>query len=123
LTGREDAPAVKAIDGVVGLYRQALPQIQPVEPTIYNELMIKALMSAAFTPVGKVYHVLLLITDGDVHDMRETIDSIVEASINQPLSVIIVGVGPSDFVKMEVLDADLNPLIDSDGRQAARDIV
>ena len=49
--------------------------------------------------------------------------SIVEASINQPLSVIIVGVGPSDFVKMEVLDADLNPLIDSDGRQAARDIV
>ena len=61
---------------------------------------------AAGTPIGAVYHVLLIITDGDIHDMNETKYSIVEASHNLPLSVIIIGVGGADFKLLAALDSD-----------------
>ena len=48
---------------------------------------------------------LLIITDGIIHDMRQTIDAIVEGS-NQPMSIIIIGVGQANFKDMEILDAD-----------------
>ena len=40
-----------------------------------------------------------------------------------PLSVIIIGVGKADFSTMNVLDADDNPLVDSNGRKSVRDLV
>ena len=52
-----------------------------------------------------MYHVLLMLTDGCIHDMRETIDQIVEAS-KMPLSIIIIGIGDANFDNMDVLDAD-----------------
>lgn len=55
------------------------------------------------------YMILLIITDGKIMDMPETIDQIVRGSSN-PLSIIIVGVGNADFSSMDVLDADDEPL-------------
>lgn len=52
---------------------------------------------------------MLLITDGIINDMKQTIDEIVRGS-NLPLSIIIVGVGNEDFKSMDVLDADDEPL-------------
>ena len=70
------------------------------------------------------YHVLLMITDGVIDDMKQTIDIIVKiANTKVPLSVIIIGVGNADLTKMQVLDADDEPLIDSNGQAAYRDIV
>ena len=54
--------------------------------------------------------------------MRQTIDVIVEAS-EYPLSIIIVGIGNSNFENMDVLDADEFELVDSNGKAAVRDIV
>ncbi len=48
---------------------------------------------------------LLILTDGAIHDMKETIDQIFNA-VNLPLSIIIVGVGNADFSNMEILDGD-----------------
>ena len=39
------------------------------------------------------------------------------------MSIIIVGLGDSDFKNMEVLDGDDLELVDSKGRKAKRDIV
>lgn len=69
-----------------------------------------------------VYHVLLILTDGVIHDMRETIDVIVEAS-TMPLSIVIIGIGEANFGNMEILDADEFVLTDSKTNEAARDIV
>ena len=52
-----------------------------------------------------MYHIFLILTDGDIHDLRETIDVIVECS-NYPLSIIIVGIGDADFTAMDQLDSD-----------------
>ena len=51
------------------------------------------------------YLVLLLLTDGVLSDMSDTIDALVRAS-KLPMSVIIVGVGQADFTDMNTLDCD-----------------
>ncbi|OMP07907.1 Copine [Corchorus olitorius] len=69
------------------------------------------------------YVVLLIITDGVLTDIQETIDALVRAS-DLPLSILIVGVGNADFKQMEILDADDGRrLTNSTGRMATRDIV
>ena len=45
------------------------------------------------------YLVLMIITDGVIHDMDETIKLIVRGA-DLPLSIIIVGVGNEDFTKI-----------------------
>lgn len=47
------------------------------------------------------YLVLLILTDGAIHDMEDSIRSLVGAS-QLPLSVLIIGVGNDDFSSMEV---------------------
>ena len=51
------------------------------------------------------YHVLLILTDGAIHDMLETKDLVCELA-KFPASLIIVGVGDADFTMMEELDGD-----------------
>ena len=52
-----------------------------------------------------MYYILLILTDGIIHDMRQTIDAIID-SYKLPLSIIIIGVGGANFKDMEILDAD-----------------
>ena len=53
--------------------------------------------------------ILLILTDGIVNDLQETVDAIIKAG-NLPLSIIIVGIGDADFAEMDMLDADHKPL-------------
>ena len=46
-----------------------------------------------------MYHILLILTDGEIHDMPATKDLVVECS-KYPLSIIIVGIGNADFGNM-----------------------
>ena len=68
------------------------------------------------------YNILMILTDGIIEDMDDTINSLVEASY-LPISVIIIGIGNADFSNMDVLDADEDPLYDNNGRKADRDLV
>ena len=52
------------------------------------------------------------MTDGAIHDMRQTKDMIFELS-KLPCSVIIVGVGNADFSMMDELDGDGGRLMNS----------
>lgn len=53
-------------------------------------------------PDKNKYLILMIITDGVIHDMDETIRLIVKGA-DLPLSIIIVGVGNDDFSNMEVV--------------------
>ena len=65
---------------------------------------------------------LLIITDGVITDMDQTLRAVVNAS-RLPMSIIIVGVGGADFSAMEVLDGDDGVLRCPTGETAMRDIV
>lgn len=45
------------------------------------------------------YYIFLIITDGIINDINDTIDEVVRAS-GLPISIIIVGVGSEDFSEM-----------------------
>lgn len=61
------------------------------------------------------YNILLILTDGEIHDMLATKDIIVGAS-SLPMSIIIIGVGDEKFKLMKQLDSDKSLLRDSSGR-------
>ena len=73
-------------------------------------------------PGSDNYTTCLILTDGCIHDMQETISKIVYAS-TLPLSIIIVGIGNADFSAMEQLDGDDVVLRDQMGNPVRRDIV
>jgi len=54
------------------------------------------------------YHILVIITDGQLTSPRETYDLIVRAAKHSPLSIIIVGVGDGPFDQMHHLDDALD---------------
>ena len=65
---------------------------------------------------------MLILTDGEIHDMKDTTDLIVQLA-KFPVSIIIVGVGNESFEQMRFLDSDDRALRNSKGEIAARDIV
>jgi len=69
----------------------------------------------------QAYLILLIITDGEITDMDDTISEIVSCS-SLPMSIVIVGVGGADFGKMDRLDSD-DKKLQSGNRYAERDIV
>ena len=116
LTGSFDQPEVKGIAGVAEIYRKTLPKFAP----LMNEFK-KHILNSIDT---KAYHVLQLLTDGEIHDLDETREIIVELS-TLPCSIIIIGVGDEyeGFKHMKTLDSDGVPLKDGKGNTAERDIV
>ena len=64
----------------------------------------------------------MILTDGIIDDIDNTIEELVEGSF-LPLFVIIIGIGSADFSNMVRLGADDHPLINSRGVRAARDLV
>ena len=55
---------------------------------------------------------MLILTDGEINDFQASFDCIVAAS-HLPLSIIIIGVGNSNFENMIKLDNDDLSLTDS----------
>eukprot|EP00981_Chlorochromonas_danica_P002490 scaffold474_cov169-Ochromonas_danica.AAC.25 len=115
---------VKGTQGILQAYRAALPAVMLSGPTLFAPLIIHATelaKNAHCTQQTQKYFILLLITDGEINDMEETKQAVINAS-NYPLSIIIVGVGPADFTSMHELDSDERLL--TNGRiTAVRDIV
>eukprot|EP00903_Cladosiphon_okamuranus_P012541 g11743.t2 len=119
--GPEEAHGVH---GILEAYSTALNNVQLAGPTLFTEVLQTA-MARANRPASQTdqrYDVLLILTDGIINDMQQTIDSLVAAS-NMPLSVVIVGVGQANFSDMAALDGDGDMLKDHAGTKASRDIV
>ena len=118
-------PNIHLIDNVLKEYRQFITKINLSGPTNFAP-MINDLNREVKENIknGLImhYNILMILTDGQIDDMQDTIDALVEASF-LPISVIIVGIGNGNFNNMDVLDADENPLYDRRRRKADRDLV
>ncbi len=121
----ESDPNIHLIDNVLVEYRNFITEIKLSGPTNFAP-MIRDLNNEVKKNLsnGMVmgYNILLILTDGQIDDLQDTIDEMVEASF-LPISVIIVGIGNGDFTSMDILDADENPLYDRRRRKADRDLV
>jgi len=116
----------EGVDGLLGAYENQLwnPDYIMSEPTLCAPL-IKTAAQIAMQRTNtdpQAYTILLILTDGEFHDMPQTIDEICSAS-ESPLSIIIVGIGAGHFGNMEKLDSDDKKLTSSFGKKCWRDIV
>lgn len=113
-------PAVASWDGVLKAYSNCIKAIQLHGPTNFAPT-IRAIQQVAQRSLQQnplIYHILLILTDGQITDEEQTKQAIVDCS-SLPLSIIIIGVGNDNFENMNELDADSNPL----GGGKSRDIV
>lgn len=124
LTITED-PYVYGVEGIMDVYKSALTFVGLSGPTRFSDLLKTIIVSLENETVKQdqqKYKLLLILTDGEIDDMQETINWIVRGSAC-PLSIVIVGIGNENFQKMNILDADENALVDSEGKKMLRDIV
>jgi len=128
LTLDPSRPAVVGLQGVQSAYLHAVQSVTLWGPTNFAPIINKVADIARSREQGMLaggplaFEVLLIITDGVITDLPDTIASIVKAS-HLPIAIIIVGVGGADFDAMDYLDADDGMLKDMYGHEAVRDIV
>jgi len=115
-------PKVQFVEGLLTAYKNAIKVVSLDGPTNFSPVIRNAITISKEGLETYTYSILLIITDGDISDLDDTKDALVDASF-YPMSVIIIGVGSSSFGSMDVLDADTNPLVSRDGKRAQRDLV
>jgi len=115
---------VHGMQGVLDTYMRAVTMVALSGPTFFAEVIRTASDRAqrVLTQARQHYDILLIITDGIINDMDNTIAAIIEAS-KLPMSIIIVGVGDADFTLMDALDSDNKRLGSPQLGYAERDIV
>ncbi|XP_072371456.1 copine-1 isoform X1 [Scyliorhinus torazame] len=118
-------PYCQGVQGIIDAYRNAIVNVRLYGPTNFAPIITHmsrfAAASSQQNTAGQ-YYVLLIITDGEITDLDQTRNAIVEAS-KLPMSIIIVGVGDADFQAMEFLDGDDGVLKSLTGEPVFRDIV
>ncbi|KAF9381358.1 Copine-8 [Podila verticillata] len=123
LNGNPQYPEVDGVDGILAAYWHALQFAELYGPTNFAPVINQtaAICNQHRAGSAEEYYVLLILTDGVITDMDNTVRAIVEGS-RLGLSIIIVGIGNANFDNMNVLDADDEPLR-ANGKVMARDIV
>ena len=70
-------PSVHGLNGIMDAYRNALRVVELSGPTLFAQVISTAVTMAEAAQVNQFnqqYFILLILTDGEIHDMRETID-------------------------------------------------
>jgi hypothetical protein len=99
----DDAPCL-GLGDVLQRYEEIVASISFSGPTNFGPIIRQATELVRRT---QEYHILLLIADGQVDSVKDTVDAIVEAS-SCALSIVMIGVGDGPWGLMEQFD-DLLP--------------
>lgn len=119
----EPNPYVQGLPGLLAAYQRALSVVKLYGPTNFAPTIRATSEGARQAERDRIYTILLILTDGEITDIDETIDALVESD-DVALSIIIVGVGNNcDFAAMDQLDGDGAVLVSRRGRKSRRDLV
>lgn len=123
LSGDPNQTEVYGLKGIFEMYAHAMNYIDFSGPTLIHPIIEKSkeIARECKTLEKSIYNILMILTDGEIYELDATITSIINAS-DLPLSIIIVGIGTSDFGKLVTLDGD-DGLMNRNGEKAQRDIV
>ena len=122
INGKED-PSITGIDNIISEYKKTVNSVELSGGTYFAPI-IKNINKKLESNTEKKfnYNILLIISDGSIFDIEETIDSIIEIS-KYPISFIIIGVGDDVTSDMKTLNGENGKLISSNGETLNKDIV
>jgi len=112
-------PGIYGMDNVLIAYKNSLKSVDLHGPTNFTPIIKTVADQMKQVKNGEKYTILLMLTDGEITDMDETVKAI-KKSCNLPISIIIIGVGGGDFENMKILDDDDNKLFSRDIVQFVR---
>lgn len=116
---------VEGLEGLIDEYKKSVRCIVFSGPSAFSPLLekVKKSILSSMTNSFNDYYILLILTDGQITDMKQAINSIVHLSC-LPISIILVGIGNTDdFESMNFLDGDEFPLTNYNNIVTSRDIV
>ncbi|RIB07964.1 Copine-domain-containing protein [Gigaspora rosea] len=107
LTSDESSHAT-GISRAIDIYKHSLQNVNLSGPTNFSPIIqtISNNLKKLVSMQKNVYAILLIITDGIISDLNNTIEAIMNAT-TYPLSIIIVGVGHANFSNMTLLADEL----------------
>ena len=111
LNGNQEDPSCNGTMAVLQAYQAGINGSTLAGPSYFSRLLrtIKSEIVECIEETGihnnRLYHLVIIITDGNCHDMDDTKRQLVELS-TMPFSAVVVGVGDGSFEDMKVLDAD-----------------
>ncbi|CAG8823521.1 11064_t:CDS:1, partial [Dentiscutata erythropus] len=96
------------ISRAIDIYKHSLQNVNLSGPTNFSPIVqtISNNLKEIVPTQNNVYAILLIITDGIISDLNNTIEAIMNATI-YPLSIVIVGVGNANFSAMKLLADEL----------------
>ena len=120
---RSEDPNITGIENVISEYKKAVKNVEFSGGTYFAPIIKEVNRKLELNKNKKLnYNILLIISDGEIHDIEETIDSIIEAS-KYPFSIIIIGIGANVTYDMKSLNGENGKLISSKGEELNKDIV
>ncbi|GAM22655.1 hypothetical protein SAMD00019534_058300, partial [Acytostelium subglobosum LB1] len=115
-------PRARGVEGVLDTYYQNITRVELSGPTKFAPLIEKVRLDVEMKQDNQKYTILMIITDGAINDMLDTVREVINAANHSPISIIIVGVGNANFDNMHELDHDGKKLTDG-LHEARRDVV
>jgi len=100
LNGSTTSPGVRGVETALSLYHNALVTRSLSGPTSLVPIIRRGVDLARSE---RCFHLLIIITDGDISDVEQTRAAVTLAS-NEDLAIVIVGVGDGPFTTLEMLD-------------------
>ncbi|OWF55814.1 Copine-8 [Mizuhopecten yessoensis] len=119
-------PFCQGVQGILQAYFNSLKNVQLYGPTNFAPVINHVARFATAVQDGSNYFVLLIITDGVITDMPQTMQAIIIHRLfvlSLPLETCtILTIDPLCFLAMDTLDGD-DVRLSYNGKQAVRDIV
>lgn len=114
LNGNVNDYSINGMEELLEVYKQNVPKIEMSGPTKFAKLLknVKEMVMSDQTDrenrdLSRQFHILMILTDGEVHDIDETIQEIKDIVYNNlPIYIAIVGIGEDNFSNMIMLDGD-----------------
>ena len=113
---------IKGVENIIKEYKNSVNRVDFSGGTYFAPVINSINSKIKSSKQNLNYNILMIISDGYVHDIDDIIDRIVESS-KLPLSVIIIGVGADVTSDMKKLNGEDGKLIDSSGESLEKDIV
>ena len=118
-----DDPGIEGIENIIAEYKKTVNNVEFSGVTYFAPIVKEIRIKLEDNNDNTFnYHILLIISDGEIFDIDETIDSIIEAS-KFPISFIIIGIGSDVTDDMKKLNGERGKLISSKGETLNKDIV
>lgn len=101
-------PNVFGVQGIIDTYKSSLSKVTLSNPTLFSPLItgIIRFVKSNIEKIFNVYYLIMILTDGIIDDIPETL-ALIQEYQNLPVGFIIVGIGSSNFSAMENLFSEI----------------